>query len=343
MYRPILRFGSTGPAVTLLQKALNQAASMLPQLVADGIFGTKTHGRVLEFQRQSNLSADGAVGNDTHAQLEFYYKIVEKLIDFIPPPGSIEAARDRIVGLAESHLNFWGWSQNPSGEFEPDPASPRIAGREWSESTAKWRQGGFSLATIFQVSGTDSTRCPILSQPAWEMYHGLGDWAIKDAKGKVIDSRKYTPDERNTIDIPSWCGIFATYIFRASGLKVQDWKRRLSFEKPAPPPPANVAPPPSVPTDFFLVDGPNVTDLLERGDVGIASPSGRVHHFLITDVSKGQLKTIDGNDGSQQTIIRRNYAVLGRDGAYTYKISDGNHGLEFGFFLKPNWSEILKP
>src|SRR5262245_41354456 len=105
MTRPILRFGSNGPAVTLLQKALNQAASMLPRLVADGIFGPKTHGRVLEFQRHSNLAADGAVGNDTHAQLEFYYTIVEKLIEFIPPPGSIEAARDRTVGLAESHLN----------------------------------------------------------------------------------------------------------------------------------------------------------------------------------------------------------------------------------------------
>jgi peptidoglycan hydrolase-like protein with peptidoglycan-binding domain len=60
-----LRYSSKGDDVSKLQQGLNQLASALPSLNVDGIFGTKTAGRVKEFQRTSNLVSDGIVGPHT--------------------------------------------------------------------------------------------------------------------------------------------------------------------------------------------------------------------------------------------------------------------------------------
>ena len=59
----MLRRGSRGPDVTEIQAALNGAGgSRSAPLGEDGIFGPKTHARVVEFQRASGLSPDGIVG-----------------------------------------------------------------------------------------------------------------------------------------------------------------------------------------------------------------------------------------------------------------------------------------
>ena len=325
MIRPMLRFGSTGVAVTLLQKGINLAPTDLPRLATDGLFGPKTQARVLEFQRRSNLSADGVVGEQTHLALDYYYKLLDKLIELVVPPESIAAARQRVVDTALAHLSLWGWSQNPSEHFKADPISPRIAGREWAIKELKSRQGGLSLAKIFQIAGSaDATKCPRLTQRAWDMYHSQGDWL----------GRKHTAKERNSTDIPSWCGILVNYIFKVSGLKLRNWERTLSYS-------SDVTTPAAAP-DFYLLDGPSVSTLLEPGDVGLASPAGRFHHFLITSVGQNQVGTVDGNDGFQQTIIKRTYGISGRQAKYTYTVNDGFHGSEPAYFLKPNWNQILK-
>jgi len=59
---PMLRFGSVGDAVLLLQKALNVAPTLLARLKEDASFGSKTHARVVEFQGQKNAVRDGVVG-----------------------------------------------------------------------------------------------------------------------------------------------------------------------------------------------------------------------------------------------------------------------------------------
>ena len=58
---PVLRFGSIGYAVLLLQKALNIAPTLLARLKEDASFGSKTQARVLEFQGQKNAVRDGVV------------------------------------------------------------------------------------------------------------------------------------------------------------------------------------------------------------------------------------------------------------------------------------------
>jgi N-acetylmuramoyl-L-alanine amidase len=60
--RPVLRRGSTGPAVRELQ-------GLLGGLNVDGIFGPLTEGRVREFQRAERINVDGIVGPITWGRL----------------------------------------------------------------------------------------------------------------------------------------------------------------------------------------------------------------------------------------------------------------------------------
>ena len=67
----ILRMGSLGPAVALLQLALNRAQGA--QLVPDGVFGAQTESALLRFQREHGLRPDGVAGRETHRALLPWY------------------------------------------------------------------------------------------------------------------------------------------------------------------------------------------------------------------------------------------------------------------------------
>ncbi len=67
----ILRFGSTGDDVKVLQSLLNYLPESIsgPDLTVDGVFGTHTQNAVKKFQAYFGLSADGIVGKDTFLYL----------------------------------------------------------------------------------------------------------------------------------------------------------------------------------------------------------------------------------------------------------------------------------
>ncbi len=65
----ILRRGSTGPQVELLQLGLSRAGYLAPSGI-DGIFGGATQRAVTAFQKDSGLAADGIAGPRTWAALE---------------------------------------------------------------------------------------------------------------------------------------------------------------------------------------------------------------------------------------------------------------------------------
>ena len=67
----VLKLGSIGPAVQLLQLALTRAG--FGTLNLDGIFGTGTDKALRSFQRSRNLYADGIAGNATQRQLMPYF------------------------------------------------------------------------------------------------------------------------------------------------------------------------------------------------------------------------------------------------------------------------------
>ncbi len=67
----ILRTGSAGPAVELLQLALNRAG--FGPLDTDGVFGAATRGALTRFQSANGLTADGVAGGQTHRALLPWY------------------------------------------------------------------------------------------------------------------------------------------------------------------------------------------------------------------------------------------------------------------------------
>ena len=67
----VLKLGSIGPAVQLLQLALTRAG--FGELSLDGIFGTGTDKALRSFQRAQKLYADGIAGNATQRQLMPYF------------------------------------------------------------------------------------------------------------------------------------------------------------------------------------------------------------------------------------------------------------------------------
>lgn len=67
----ILKYGSIGPSVELLQLGLERAG--FGPLARDGIFGSATRHALLRFQRAKALGADGIAGNQTHRALLPYY------------------------------------------------------------------------------------------------------------------------------------------------------------------------------------------------------------------------------------------------------------------------------
>ncbi len=67
----ILRQGSHGPSVQLLQTALNRFGAV--ELDTDGIFGPETRRAVITFQADRGLNPDGIVGRLTHRTLLPWY------------------------------------------------------------------------------------------------------------------------------------------------------------------------------------------------------------------------------------------------------------------------------
>jgi len=67
----LLRYGSQGPAVQLLQLALNRAGYGEPEI--DGIFGRATENALRRFQSAKGLSADGVAGSQTHQAILPWY------------------------------------------------------------------------------------------------------------------------------------------------------------------------------------------------------------------------------------------------------------------------------
>ena len=67
----ILKYGSIGPSVQLLQLGLNRAG--YGPLETDGIFGTATMQAVTRFQQANGLQTDGIVGSRTHRALLPWY------------------------------------------------------------------------------------------------------------------------------------------------------------------------------------------------------------------------------------------------------------------------------
>ncbi|MFN7985938.1 MAG: peptidoglycan-binding domain-containing protein [Thermoanaerobaculia bacterium] len=131
-----LSIGAIGAAVTELQNTLNQLPSKLAQLTTDGVFGQKTRGRVLEFQGDNGLDADGVVGPITW----------EKLLAFVAAlaevPQTNNLGRIAVVAVAKAEASL------------PGVAAKLPAGQDQSDVHKRsFRMGYTRLLKYFRVTG----------------------------------------------------------------------------------------------------------------------------------------------------------------------------------------------
>jgi hypothetical protein len=302
--RPMLRMGSRGPAVTELQQALNIAPTALPRLNEDGDFGFKTHGRVKEFQNSNKLGVDGIVGPQTYSLLEEFLKQLPGFIDKLISPATIEAAQDRIVSAANAMHSTFGW--NLPLPYVPQPGNPRIAARYCAEPASRLRQGGVMLGQIFAVAGA-----PTPLQTVFQI--------TQDAESRYTLDKKhpnYFPNWRNNLDIVSWCGIFALFVYKNSGLKMSPWPLKYPVGKQA-----------HNDSHELRVLGPG--EAPQKGDLGILQTAEN-HHFLIVDVKGSQLTTIDGNSDWRFQTITKNARTISAVRSTP------------GAFLRPVWEKVLR-
>jgi hypothetical protein len=226
----------------------------------------------------------------------------------VSPPDEV-AARDMIVSNALNHFKTWGGKWDPAVD-KLGPSNLKIAGKFCSDTTTRARQGGAQMYTIFSVAGhPQAMRCLTISEESVKMYNRPGGYSAK---------------ERNNTDICSWCGIFALYIYKISGLrKMPAWddlkvygvsseggkllpKERCQLTTSATPKKG----------DIGVIGAREVKDA--AGNVIIKM--GQNHHFIVTDVKNGSVDSVDGNAGASMEILTNSYQisnVLKSGGFYT--------------------------
>jgi peptidoglycan hydrolase-like protein with peptidoglycan-binding domain len=311
----LLKFGSYGDEVKLLQAALNLwPASKQAPLNVDAAFGQKTLSKTKEFQSGSRLAPDGVVGPLTWAQLEPLVQAIKKIA---PIPTDEAAAGERIVAGAEAALAAWGWTANDAYS----PINPKIAAAKCADasSPARPRQGGQSLAQIFAVAqapGNYQQRCPTISG---------------DAVSKWQDQTMAGTQWRNANDLCAWCGIFCVYVLRVTGFTIPNgWGSQQTYVKEAQ-------------AAFWKKGSGSVYRLFTnpaeafRGCVGVINPSGRNHHFIVTGNDGGSITSIDGNSSGfgMEPDPKMKFDCKSIIGRNRYKHSELREGQAYFLFPAP--------
>ena len=116
-----IRQGDSGTAVFTLQRQLNRITKDYPflgLLTVDGVFGARMAATVRAFQKQFNLTADGAVGRQTWYKISYIYVSVKDLAE-LTSEGEVSSGtlsdgtwggtvlRTGSTGSAVEQLQFW--------------------------------------------------------------------------------------------------------------------------------------------------------------------------------------------------------------------------------------------
>ena len=168
-----LRFGSTGPAVQLLQLALCRAG--YGPLDTDGAFGPATRGALSRFQAVQRLAVDGVAGPATHrALLPWYTGYVSVRIR----PGDTVWSLARLYGSSTEAILL----ANPGVQPEnlqvgaslivplPFPVVPTTI--DYCSALVGYCVQGLAARYPFLVSGTVGRS--VLGKPLWSLRLGQG-------------------------------------------------------------------------------------------------------------------------------------------------------------------------
>ncbi|MBI4526873.1 MAG: peptidoglycan-binding protein [Deltaproteobacteria bacterium] len=312
--QPTLRYASRGPAVELVQNALNLWKQDLEPLKVDGIYGTKTTARVQAFQSSRKIASDGVVGGNTWAELQPWIEAFEKgLVVLVPPPAKEEEARERIVQWAYFELLNFGW--NP-GIDTPGPLNQHIRSSICADPANPFRprQGGLHLAQIFSSAGHfKAPACPWISVEAENVYKGADNVA-----------------KQNQIDLPNWCGIFALHVYKMAGLQMPPWPIRNTTTG------GNDAE-----MQSYVPPLTGFTKAIRKGDIGVLDgyrSNGRNHHFIVVDVTDTAVKSVDGN--AQYSPGAGNSPYIK---GIIREVTRASFDAKTDYFLRPRWSKVLPP
>ncbi len=299
---PSLRLGSIGEPVRYLQQALNLAPSILPRLDTDAQFGSRTHNRVVEYQGQQKVSRDGVVGPITWGTLEPFLQQLLAIVDQQIKPAEESAIRQRIVDAARAAFEVWGWG--PKGKVLPDGSARIAAAQGFGPNLGgkRARQGGVALASIFSLAAAGGSKCLTIAPHIESLYQTEGP---------------NKTDILNIEDIPSWCGIFATYCYRVAGLPVT-W--------------ADVS---NQNAEYF--DKLDSNAEVQPGDIGVYDKKTN-HHFVVVQhcLPGKHVYSIDGNVGNpdENVVSPWNSVISTR---FYLRTTLRNRS---GIFLRPKFAAI---
>lgn len=169
-----LRLGSAGPAVQLLQLALNRAG--FGDLETDGLFGPATRRALTRFQRSAGLVSDGVAGAQTHRALlpwytgylvhtlrrgETFYLLAQRY------GGSVEALLTANPGLAPEKLL-------PGTQVVVPLSFPVVpTAIDWCSDLVAFCVRG--LAARYPFMKADEIGASVLGRPLWSLRLGEGD------------------------------------------------------------------------------------------------------------------------------------------------------------------------
>ncbi len=173
----LLRMGSTGPGVQLLQLALNRAGFGVLQ--TDGIFGPLTERAVRRFQAAQEILADGIAGRDTHRRLLPWY--TGSLLHRIRKTDTFSALAERYGTTVEAIA-----LANPGAKPEnlqigetitvplPFPVVPTDI--DYSAALVSFCVRGLQMRYPF--IGTGDIGLSVMGKPIWYLKLGSGDNAV---------------------------------------------------------------------------------------------------------------------------------------------------------------------
>lgn len=173
----LLRTGSIGPGVQLLQLALNRAG--YGELQTDGIFGPQTERAVRRFQAAQDILVDGIAGRDTHRRLLPWY--TGSLLYRIRKDDTLSALAERYGTTVEAIV-----LANPDAKPEnlqigetvtiplPFPVVPTDIA--YSAALVSFCVRGLGMRYPFLETG-DIGRS-VMGKPIWYLKLGSGDNAV---------------------------------------------------------------------------------------------------------------------------------------------------------------------
>ncbi len=170
----VLRRGSTGPAVELLQLALGRAGT--GPLETDGVFGPATAAALRRFQTEHGLVPDGVAGARTHAALQPWYR--GYLLHTLRPGDSFYALARRygtsVEALETANPDFIPENLPVGGQLVvplPFPVVP-TAIRWCSELVAFCVQG---LTARYPFLRAGELGRSAMGKPLWTLQAGSGE------------------------------------------------------------------------------------------------------------------------------------------------------------------------